>query len=259
LAILPPRGGSRSSKSHALAERHSPESVPLYYQSQSEDHSAPFGPSSQSRAETLAAREPIRHSISKQWGQQAMLRGRCPPPRGQMHLSPWWKSKSTSLTPKSSMESSKTKIPSRNPSEYHDPQVRKVVLSVPISKMSRSSPKVKRSLGLEVNVREDTSLWRSIGKYREKEELGSCQHVECPKRGWPILGAASRMLRGHNTGAVSATSNLQHSRHSPHALHESFSLTLHPNIYPPRHRNGNRSWPNRSSTSWLLDSKSMCM
>lgn len=174
-----------------------------------------------------------------------------------MHLSPWWKSKSTSLTPKSSMESSRAKLTSRNPSEYHHPQVRKVVLSVPISKMSRSSPKVKRSLGLEVKVREDTSLWRSIGKYREKEELGSCQHVDCPKRGWPIFGGATCMLRGPYPGAVSATSKLQHSRHSTHALQESFSLTLHPNICPPRHRNGNRPWPNKSSKSWLLGSKSM--
>ena len=127
---------------------------------------------------------------------RAKLRGLCPPPRDQMHLSPWWKSKSTSLTPKSSTESSRAKLTSRNPSEYHHPQVRKVVLSVPISKMSRSSPKVKRSLGLEVRVREDTSLWRSIGKYREKEELGSCQHVDCPKRGWPIFEGATCMLRG---------------------------------------------------------------
>jgi hypothetical protein len=33
--------------------------------------------------------------------------------------------------------------------------------------------------GSGVKVWGNTSLWRSIGKYREKDELVSCQHVEC--------------------------------------------------------------------------------
>ncbi|KAN0104230.1 hypothetical protein V8E51_009975 [Hyaloscypha variabilis] len=62
-------------------------------------------------------------------------------PSFEIPLSTWWKSKSSRLTPKSSINSSREKATSPDPSEDYDNQVRRVVLELPnLEKKSQSSP-----------------------------------------------------------------------------------------------------------------------